>query len=260
MILIGRIVTFFLLFDRFLLLHYLKLSVGFAKDASMISEFFLKTHWKMVLIGESGSGMFNHKDTLRAASWQLQLNGSKRWHLCAPSQDRHMYSPGTVDFFNPDYEKFPHAKNARCYHVVVKAGELLYYPPDFWHQTLNLETPSVALTGTLLTKQSYNDVANELRKQCNGTGKAFIFSPTDSVKLCEQLDRKCFTEWRRSFDGIDNKENKIVRPEMKNKEKTIEESSIFNSSGDLTWKDCLSANGSKEIDQNCIRTMISTVW
>jgi ribosomal protein L16 Arg81 hydroxylase len=53
----------------------------------------------MVLMGEAGAGMFNHVDTLQTASWQAQIEGRKRWHLCAPSQTPHLYEAGDVDAF-----------------------------------------------------------------------------------------------------------------------------------------------------------------
>ena len=38
-----------------------------------------------------GIGMFNHKDTLHSASWQAQLVGQKKWHICGPEEDQNMY-------------------------------------------------------------------------------------------------------------------------------------------------------------------------
>ena len=31
--------------------------------------------------------------------------------------------------------------------VVTSPGDIIYYPVDFWHQTVNLDTPSIAITG-----------------------------------------------------------------------------------------------------------------
>lgn len=59
-----------------------------------------------MLIGNKGAGMFNHIDVLRSASWQAQVHGAKRWHICAPDQSRYL-SAGTLDCFHPDYEKYP---------------------------------------------------------------------------------------------------------------------------------------------------------
>jgi hypothetical protein len=36
--------------------------------------------------------MFNHKDTLRTASWQAVMRGAKRFHLCGPNQVRLTHS------------------------------------------------------------------------------------------------------------------------------------------------------------------------
>jgi hypothetical protein len=63
-------------------------------SADRVSDFYLKTHWKMLLVGEQGAGMFSHKDVLRTASYQIQVAGTKKWHVCAPSQDQFVYSAG----------------------------------------------------------------------------------------------------------------------------------------------------------------------
>lgn len=65
------------------------------------SKFYIDTHWKMLLIGETDAGMFNHKDSLRTSSWQIQLNGRKKWHICAPSEDKYMYETGNINGFEP---------------------------------------------------------------------------------------------------------------------------------------------------------------
>lgn len=164
-------------------------------DVDSISHFFLATHWQMLLLGEKGAGMFNHQDTLRTASWQLQLVGSKKWHLCGPEQSPFLYKAGEVDMFNPDYVRFPLLRNATCYETIVHAGEMIYYPADFWHQTINLETPSIALSSTLVTQQNYRMVAEELRKECSGSGRIFV----SQQRMCENLER-CFSLWGQIYE------------------------------------------------------------
>ena len=44
-----------------------------------VYDFHWNTHWKMMLAGEEGSGMFNHQDSLLTASYQFQLFGRKKW-------------------------------------------------------------------------------------------------------------------------------------------------------------------------------------
>jgi hypothetical protein len=55
---------------------------------------------------------------------------------------------------------------------------------------MNLDTPTAAITGTLVTEIDYHLVAKELEEECDGTGS--IFRPTE--RLCTQL-RKCFSRW-----------------------------------------------------------------
>jgi ribosomal protein L16 Arg81 hydroxylase len=93
----------------------------------------------MMLIGDEGAGMFNHQDVLRTASWQVQLQGSKLWHICAPDQSFALYEAGDVDVWQPNYERFPRFAQADCYEVTVQPGEFIYYPADYWHQTRKYE-------------------------------------------------------------------------------------------------------------------------
>jgi hypothetical protein len=158
------------------------------------SHFLLSTHWQMLLVGEAGAGMFHHQDTLRTASWQLQLVGAKKWHLCGPEQTPFLYEAGKVDLFTPDYAAFPLLRNATCYEVTVQAGEMLYYPHDYWHQTLNLETPSIALSSTLLTPYSYAHTVEELRRECAGAGR--IFPPQEA--MCAALE-ECYRAWEAMY-------------------------------------------------------------
>jgi hypothetical protein len=154
------------------------------------SHYFLSTHWQMLLLGEAGAGMFHHQDTLRTASWQLQLVGAKKWHLCGPEQTPFMYEAGKIDLFAPDYLSHPLLREATCYEVTVQAGEMLYYPHDYWHQTVNLETPSIALSSTLLTPYSYAHTIDELRRECAGAGR--IFPP--QADMCAAL-QECYSVW-----------------------------------------------------------------
>lgn len=164
----------------------------FDDPSDLSSTFHHRTHWKMLLIAEAGAGMFNHQDTLRTASWQVQLLGSKRWHLCAPSQNRFLYRAGDVDTFQPDYDRFPLFRNASCQQVTLRPGDLLYYPPDYWHQTEALDTPTVSISGTIAPVEGFRHVRDQLRQECGGRG--YIFRP--EPELCGQLER-CYRVWER---------------------------------------------------------------
>jgi len=156
-------------------------------------KFHHRTHWRMVLIGQTGAGMFNHKDTLNSASFQSQIRGRKRWHLCDDSQSEFLYGAGKVNTFAPDYEKFPLALEATCYDTVLNTGEMLYYPQAWWHQTVNLEDVTMAVSGTLVTKGNRPHITREFQKECNpdkNTTRIFTYEKD----LCDALEL-CFDVW-----------------------------------------------------------------
>jgi hypothetical protein len=101
-----------------------------APSQESIDSFGLSTHWNMVMIGEQGSSMFMHKDTLQVGSWQLQIEGSKHWKICTPSK--------TIE------------ESGLCYETIVNTGDMIYYPPNYWHETMNLESPSVSISSTMV--------------------------------------------------------------------------------------------------------------
>jgi Cupin-like domain len=119
---------------------------AFDTDAER-SEFQKTAHWRMLLVGTEGAGMFFHQDTLATASWQLQLSGTKVWHLCHPDQSS-LLSPD-ADMFKPDYNRFPklmQIAEGKCWLEMARAGEMVFYPNAYWHQTLNFASPT-AFTG-----------------------------------------------------------------------------------------------------------------
>ena len=42
------------------------------------AEYHLKTHWKILLVGARGAGMFNHSDSLQTSSWHATVAGRAR--------------------------------------------------------------------------------------------------------------------------------------------------------------------------------------
>jgi len=166
-------------------------------NREMVNEFTKKLHWRMSLIGSQGAGMFNHQDVMRTSSWQAQLVGGKRWHICAPDQRVYLYGAGTVDCFHPDYEKYPLFKYARCWEDVVKAGEMVFYPRDYWHQTENVATPSISISASVLDAYSYKEIQGIIERECRFGTYRWNFSQ----ELCKTLETKCFPMWENMYGG-----------------------------------------------------------
>lgn len=155
------------------------------RDHNATDAYLRATHWFMVLLGEQGAGMYNHQDDLRTASFQLQLVGRKKWSICPPqdslwdgqswiprpssSEDgNYMYGPAQVNMLSSkiNYTKYSRLVNATCFQSTVHPGDLIYYPKDFWHQTYNLATPTLSISGNVVTADCSAAVDDRLLTEC----------------------------------------------------------------------------------------------
>jgi len=126
-------------------------------NQDLMDEFFVKTHWKIILIGQPGAGMFNHKDSLRSSSWHLHVTGRKWWRVC---------------------------KEGRCFEEILDEGDILFYPRDWFHTTQCLDMPTTTLTSTIMTQQNKLTLIDELWLECVESRHDFRFSG----KLCDALE------------------------------------------------------------------------
>ena len=55
------------------------------QENAVREEYHIKTHWKIILIGTRGAGMFNHSDSLLTSSWHGHIEGRKWWYVCTPN-------------------------------------------------------------------------------------------------------------------------------------------------------------------------------
>lgn len=78
----------------------------------------------------------------------------------------------------------------------AEEGEALFYPRDYWHQTENLDTPTIAITGTLVDKNNYDSVSEQLSVDCHKKPLKLIHP---SKTLCEYYYNHCFPWWKSAF-------------------------------------------------------------
>jgi len=134
-------------------------------------EWNLKTHWKIILTGSKGAGMFNHSDALLTSSWHAGVLGRKWWYVCGRKDD------GTQV----------------CYEDVVKPGEILYYPRRWHHETQCLDTPTMTLTDTVAYSHNAEGIMAKTFGECSGQAPLnFDFS----AQLCDAL-HECTKWWQR---------------------------------------------------------------
>jgi hypothetical protein len=134
-------------------------------------EWHLKTHWKIILTGTRGAGMFNHSDALLTSSWHSQVLGRKWWYVCGRHDDGRQV----------------------CYEDIVKPGEILYYPRRWHHETQCVETPTMTLTDTVAHEGNAEGIMGKTFGECSGRNSLnFDFSS----KLCDLL-HECTKWWHR---------------------------------------------------------------
>lgn len=151
---------------------WLKKCLGYP-SSSVSSEYHLKTHWKILLVGARGAGMFNHSDSLQTSSWHLTVSGRKWWYVC-----------GTLS----------NETSSKCFEGVVKPGQVLYYGRGWHHETQNLDDPTITLTDTAVHAQNYQAVASKLYGECTREVLDFKFSGA----LCDALD-SCYHVFHELF-------------------------------------------------------------
>lgn len=87
-----------------------------------------------------------HRDL--AHNFILVLKGSKCVRLAAPNATKSVYSNSLfsrapnfarLNLHEPDFGKFPRARDLTVYEARVAAGEVLYLPPLWWHDVKNTE-------------------------------------------------------------------------------------------------------------------------
>lgn len=144
--------------------------------AKLMQSFGKKAHWYMVLIGEAGSGMFMHTDNLPVASWQMQIEGNKRWVLCQPIEENKEHSLKNCKLNMNNQCMLEDS----CQEVVLEPGDMLYYPAHYWHYTSCLSTPTMSVSGTVLHQHRPDELVHLIRKECIDNKLGYSF---DSV-LC----------------------------------------------------------------------------
>eukprot|EP00940_MAST-03C_sp_MAST-3C-sp2_P003554 g3554.t1 len=141
------------------------------KTEELQDEYHIKTHWRVILLGTRGSGMFNHSDSLRSSSWHAHVSGSKWWYVC---------------------------RDETCYEELLQEGDILYYPRDWYHQTQcvpsNDSVTTITLTGTVVNAYNYRELAAQLRRECVFGSLNFEFSGA----LCDAL-QSCVVLWDERF-------------------------------------------------------------
>jgi hypothetical protein len=103
---------------------------------------------RSLYVGGAGSGVALHVDILQTCAFSTLISGCKHWYFCPPSALTTWLSE-EPDLFDPVVRDRLRLKGLQIFEHVQQAGETLFVPSGWWHQTRNLTT-SIALTGNIL--------------------------------------------------------------------------------------------------------------
>jgi len=146
------------------------------------------TDMKWLYIGTAGSGSETHVDTNLTSAWLWVAAGEKEW-VCAHGGDHELLTSGSgsrafgykdddddggaplPDLFARDlFEAWPHARSARLYRGVQRAGDVCYNPSRCVHAVRNLGGPAgvvTSLTHNFVDASNLADVAADATRSIN---------------------------------------------------------------------------------------------
>ncbi len=116
----------------------------------------------MLFFGGRNSHTFMHYDIDLANIFHFHFEGTKECILFPQSETKYLYkiphsliTHESIDFSNPDYEKWPALKKANGYRSKLNHGEVLYMPEGYWHHMKYL-TPGFSMSLRAIAKNPKN--------------------------------------------------------------------------------------------------------
>lgn len=142
------------LFDRRFATHAPRLAEDYRVPEPFAEDLFsvlgdARPDHRWIIIGPSRSGSTFHQDPNATCAWNAVVSGSKKWVLYPPSvtppgvrpsaDGADVASPVSLpEWFLSFYEHKAAAGRAPA-ECVVRAGEILFVPRQWWHLAINLE-------------------------------------------------------------------------------------------------------------------------
>ncbi len=118
----------------------------------------------VIFIGNTGTGIKNHQDSMGTHLWSAQIMGTKRWIVSPPEESEFMYE-GKADWLKREksIEKYPKFKEAKALDFILETGEILILPVGWWHQT-EIISDSISITHDLVNETNYHHYIDELNQ------------------------------------------------------------------------------------------------
>lgn len=109
--------------------------------------------WITIYAGPARTLTTMHQDVFSTHTWLAELQGSKTWRLCPPDS--------TSDGFDAfGLAAFP----CDVYEAILEPGDVIYVPPDWWHQVSNHKDSTLALSGNFCTPEHARSIINGIQQ------------------------------------------------------------------------------------------------
>jgi len=116
----------------------------------------------MLFFGGKDSYTFMHYDIDLANIFHFHFDGEKEVLLFPQSESKNLYkvphsliTHESIDFSNPDLEKWPALAKASGYKTQLKHGEVLYMPEGYWHY-MKYNTPGFSMSLRAIARNPKN--------------------------------------------------------------------------------------------------------
>lgn len=122
----------------------------------------LKKKLPMLFFGGRDSYTFMHYDIDMSNIFHFHFEGKKECILFSQSETKYLYkvphsliAHESIDFENPDYNKWPALKSANGFKAELKHGDVLYMPEGYWHY-MKYVTPGFSMSLRSWPKNPFN--------------------------------------------------------------------------------------------------------
>ncbi|MGB5170031.1 cupin-like domain-containing protein [Eudoraea sp.] len=116
----------------------------------------------MLFFGGMDSHTFMHYDIDLANIFHFHFEGRKECILFPQSENKYLYkvphsliTHESIDFSNPDYDKWPALKSVTGYRTFLEHGEVLYIPEGYWHY-MKYITPGFSMSLRAIARNPRN--------------------------------------------------------------------------------------------------------
>lgn len=159
----------------------------------------------MLFFGGKDSHTFMHYDIDLANIFHFHFEGDKEVVLFDQSQNKHLYkvphsliTNESINFSNPDYNKWPALKNAKGFKTTLQHGEVLYMPEGYWHY-MKYVTPGFSM--------SLRAIARNPKNLCKALYNVFVMRNYDNVM--RRIKGQKWIDWKNNKSIIDT--NKALK-------------------------------------------------